>query len=136
MQIIDVKLSLIKINPKKRIRQDLGDLSALQSSIAAHGLFNPLVLSSEYELLAGHRRLESLKRLGFENAPCLIVQTTSILDKFEIEVEENMVRKEFTMQEIEEMLRRKKELTENRFWKKIWYKIMRFWQWLKEKFSS
>ena len=58
-----VKIDDIKI--KKRVRRDLGDLEALKESLRLYGLLNPITLNSKYELIAGERRLEAAKSLGW-----------------------------------------------------------------------
>jgi ParB family chromosome partitioning protein len=54
------------IKTKKRIRKDLGDLDSLKESMKNYGLMNPVTLNSKYELVAGERRLEAAKALGWE----------------------------------------------------------------------
>ena len=44
-----VKIEDIKV--KKRVRRDLGDLTALKDSMHRYGLMNPITLNSNYELV-------------------------------------------------------------------------------------
>ena len=60
-----VRISEIQV--KKRIRKDSGNINELSESMNIHGLMNPIVLTREYQLIAGFRRLESAKKLGWEN---------------------------------------------------------------------
>ena len=55
-----VKLSDIKV--RNRIRKDLGNIEALSDSLNRHGLFSPILITSDYRLIAGERRLEAAKR--------------------------------------------------------------------------
>ncbi len=135
MTIKNIDISKIVYNSKKRIRKDLGSLKSLKESILKHGLFYPPIVTKGLELLAGHRRIEAVKELGWREIPVLVVNVNSKKDKFEIEVEENVVRKEFTLSELEEMLKIKKELEEKNFFKKIINLFKRFFRWLKEKFG-
>ena len=57
MAVQDIELNL-------RVRKNLGDLNALMESMKNHGLLNPITVTEKGELIAGHRRLESAKRLG------------------------------------------------------------------------
>jgi ParB-like chromosome segregation protein Spo0J len=50
-----VEIDRIKIG--HRVRKDFGDLEALAESIRAHGLLQPVVITPEYELIDGERRL-------------------------------------------------------------------------------
>ena len=55
---------------ENRMRRDLGDIDQLSKSISENGLIQPIVLATFREndlthvkLVAGHRRLEALKKL-------------------------------------------------------------------------
>ncbi len=104
-----VKIEDIKV--KKRVRNDLGDLSSLKESLHLYGLLNPITLNSDYELVAGERRLEAAKALGWERINANILDSN--VDKakqLEIEIEENNQRKEFTDEELLEGYKRLERL--------------------------
>jgi len=93
-----VRISEIQI--KKRIRKELGNINELSESMKIHGLMNPIVLTREYHLIAGFRRLESAKKLGWENIEANIIDAPTKIKKLEMEIEENIHRKDFTPDEI------------------------------------
>ncbi len=93
-----VKISEIQI--KKRIRKDFGNLNELAESMNLHGLMNPIVVTRELVLIAGQRRLESAKKLGWKSIEASIVDVPSGIEKLEMEIEENLHRKAFTTDEI------------------------------------
>ena len=94
-----VKIDDIKI--KKRVRRDLGDLEALKDSLKQYGLMNPITLNSKYELVAGERRLEAAKSLGWERINAIVLDNNvDKIRQLEIELEENNQRKEFTDEEL------------------------------------
>ena len=94
-----VKIDDIKI--KKRVRRDLGDLEALKDSLKQYGLMNPITLNSKYELVAGERRLEAAKSLGWERINAIVLdKNVDKIRQLEIELEENNQRKEFTDEEL------------------------------------
>lgn len=94
-----VKIEDIKV--KKRIRKDLGDLTPLKESLHTYGLINPITLNSDYELVAGERRLEAAKALGWERINAIILDSTADkIRQLEMELEENNQRKEFTDEEL------------------------------------
>jgi len=64
-------INSIKIG--KRFRKDLGDIDALARSINEVGLLHPIVITPDGELLAGQRRLEACKKLGWEEVPVRII---------------------------------------------------------------
>lgn len=104
-----VKIDDIKI--KKRVRRDLGDLEALKDSLKQYGLMNPITLNSKYELVAGERRLEAAKSLGWERINAIVLdKNVDKLHQLEMELEENNQRKEFTDEELLEGYKRLERL--------------------------
>ena len=94
-----VKIADIKV--KRRVRKDLGNLDQLKDSLRTYGLLNPITLTSSHELVAGERRLEAAKALGWESINAVIIDTKlTKLQKLEMEIEENNQRKEFTEDEL------------------------------------
>lgn len=85
---------------KKRVREDLGDISRLMESMRAYGLMNPIVINSTHELIAGERRLESARRLGWKTIEAHIVDRDSQVDQLEMELDENIHRRNLTAMEL------------------------------------
>lgn len=126
-----VKVDDIKVN--KRVRQDLGDLDSLKNSLRQYGLLNPITINSNYELIAGERRLEAAKAIGWTNINATIVKDTTEEKELELELEENNQRKEFTNEELLEGYKRLERLRNPTFWDKIvrflktaWNKVCNF----------
>ena len=104
-----VKIEDIKV--KKRVRHDLGDLTALKESMHRYGLMNPITLNSNYELVAGERRLEAAKSLGWERINANVLDSNiDNIRQLEMELEENNQRKEFTDEELMEGYKRLEKL--------------------------
>lgn len=104
-----VKIEDIKV--KKRVRRDLGDLTTLKDSMHRYGLMNPITLNSNYELVAGERRLEAAKSLGWERINANILDSNvDNIRQLEMELEENNQRKEFTDEELMEGYKRLEKL--------------------------
>ncbi len=104
-----VKIEDIKV--KKRVRRDLGDLTALKESMHRYGLMNPITLNSSYELVAGERRLEAAKSLGWERINANVLDSNvDNIRQLEMELEENNQRKEFTDEELLEGYKRLEKL--------------------------
>lgn len=104
-----IKIEDIKV--KKRVRRDLGDLTALKDSMHRYGLMNPITLNSNYELVAGERRLEAAKSLGWERINANILDSNvDNIRQLEMELEENNQRKEFTDEELMEGYKRLEKL--------------------------
>jgi hypothetical protein len=76
-----------------RHRKEMGDLQALADSILARGLLHPVVVTSDHLLVAGHRRLEAVRLLGWTEVPVTVVDVDDLLMA---ERDENEERKDFT----------------------------------------
>ena len=94
----DVAIESIKI--KQRVRRDPGDVAPLMESLRRYGQLTPIILNQKNELIAGHRRLEAAKRLGWSSIRAIIVDRTSELEMLEVEMEENIQRRDFTPEEL------------------------------------
>jgi ParB family transcriptional regulator, chromosome partitioning protein len=94
--LLDIPLAQILPDPAQP-RRDLGDLTGLQASIAAHGLMQPLVVSpaseDRYQLIAGERRYTAAKALGLATVPAL-VRTVAEHQRLELQLVENLHRKD------------------------------------------
>ena len=78
-------------------------LLELMASIETNGLLSPITVrhkGDKYEVIAGHRRLEAVKRLGEPFIECLIKEDVSDKDYFVMQVEENIQRKNMSAYEI------------------------------------
>ncbi len=93
-----VNISDIKV--KRRVRKDLGDLESLKTSLRTYGLLNPITLNSKYELVAGERRLEAAKQLGWTTINAQVLEIADKISQLEIELEENIQRHDFTEEEL------------------------------------
>lgn len=89
------KISAIKVS--SRFRKDLGDIDALAKSIGEIGLLHPIVINESDDLIAGVRRLEACKKLGWTEIPVRVVNLEEIRKG---EIAENTVRKDFVASEI------------------------------------
>ena len=113
-----VKIEDIKV--RRRVRRDLGDINPLKESLRNYGLLNPVTLNSNYELVAGQRRLEAAKMLGWERINAVMIDSTvGKVDQLEMELEENNQRKDFTDEELLEGYRRLERLKNPPWWLKI-----------------
>ena len=94
-----VKVDEIGINPNQPRRQfDKVDMGELKSSIAQHGILQPLVVrrtEDGFELVAGERRLRAARDLGWEKVPCVIRRdVTSGASRLELALIENIQRED------------------------------------------
>ncbi len=93
LELQHLPLALIEVgghNP----RRALGALDELAASIEAHGLLQPVVVrqtGARFELIAGHRRVEALRRLGREHVPA-IVRSADVDQAYVLTLVENLQR--------------------------------------------
>jgi ParB family transcriptional regulator, chromosome partitioning protein len=95
-----LKVRIEDIIVKRRIRTEIGDISDLMESISKYGLLNPVTVDESMELLAGFRRLEACRTLGMTEIECRVVPVHSDIDKLLVEADENLTRKDLTVNEI------------------------------------
>jgi len=77
-----------------QVRKDLGDLTELKASIQEKGILQPLLVDKEKRLIAGHRRLQAAKELGLTDVPEHVIDTTQAGSATEIQLIENIQRKD------------------------------------------
>jgi N6-adenosine-specific RNA methylase IME4 len=80
----------------ERHRRDLGDIKGLAESIAELGLLQPIVVRLDGTLIAGERRLQAVKSLGWTDIPVNIIDLDAVVRG---EFAENAIRKDFTLSE-------------------------------------
>ena len=97
-----MRLALKEIDIPERFRMEYGDLKELAQSIDKYGLLQPLVLTKvegKPTLVAGMRRFLAMTQLKWESCPVYWLEELNELQRREIELEENIKRKQFTWQE-------------------------------------
>lgn len=93
------------VKVKKRIRKDMGDIAALAESMKRFGQISPIVITKKNVLIAGGRRLEAARSLGWRTINAVVAEIPDELTRLQYEVEENIQRRDFTPVEAEEAAR-------------------------------
>ncbi|MDA3731428.1 ParB N-terminal domain-containing protein [Niameybacter massiliensis] len=99
---MQVQTKLIKVDSiivNDRIRKELGNIEALANNIKENGLINPILVTKDYELIAGERRYSAIKLLGWEEVEVRIMTVHDAFHKIKLEISENEYRKDFTFRE-------------------------------------
>lgn len=94
-----LKLPIANIKTGTRLRADLGDIDALADSISRFGLIQPIVINQDNTLIAGERRLRAVISLNLPEIDVVYRETLSQDELRELELEENVRRKDMTWQE-------------------------------------
>lgn len=101
--IFDIEVGRVKSNPyQPRHEMEAESLKELADSIKQHGILQPLIVTKnirqtdrgqevEYQLVAGHRRLEAAKIARLPSVPAIIRDSTE-QQKLELALVENLQR--------------------------------------------
>ena len=100
-------IEVAKIKSGKNIRNERDtSIQELADSIERNGLINPIMVkpigSGKYEVIAGHRRFEAVKRLGLPHIECTVTDETSEKDLMLAQIAENVQRKDMSALELVE----------------------------------
>jgi len=115
---------------RKRIRKDMGDIEILAESLKRHGQISPIVISRKNVLIAGGRRLEAAKSLGWRTINAVILENSTELSRLELEIEENTQRRNFTMEELANATKKLYRMQNPGIFRRIFNAIVRFFKWL------
>lgn len=95
-----MQIPIDSITVPERVRKDPGNLESLMASLKRVGLLNPILVTPSYELIAGYRRLTAAQELGWQSIEAEVAQAADEVRRLEMELEENVYRKDFTPEEI------------------------------------
>lgn len=94
---VELDRAVDSIRVGQRHRTDLGDLDELVASIDRLGLLQPITISPDGTLICGARRLEAVRRLGWQRVNVWVRSGISTrLEQLLAEQHENTMRKAFT----------------------------------------
>ena len=116
------------IKVKKRIRKDMGDIAALADSMKRFGQISPIVITRKNVLIAGGRRLEAARSLGWRTINAIEAEISDELTKLEYELEENIQRRDFSAEEAEDAARKINQLRNPSLLRRIFNAIVRFFR--------
>jgi len=117
-------ISVERIKVGERYRKDLGDIGSLVASIDKLGLLHPIVVNlgveepgkrsgspTCYWVIAGFRRLEAVRKLGWKSIPVTIANNLSdAVEQLRAERDENICRQDLTPSEAVALGKRLEEL--------------------------
>ena len=94
-----IPISAIRIDRDARQRRALEGIEDLAASIAQVGLINPVVITDDFILIAGERRLEACRSLGWDSIPTHTKEDLPPHLLQLLELEENIKRMELPWQD-------------------------------------
>lgn len=116
------------IKVKKRFRKDMGDIAALAGSLKRFGQISPIVITKKNVLVAGGRRLEAARSLGWRTINAVVADIPDDVTKLEYELEENIQRQDFSREEEEEASRRIIRLKYPSLFRRVINAVVRFFK--------
>ncbi|MEJ2663840.1 MAG: ParB N-terminal domain-containing protein, partial [Spirochaetia bacterium] len=84
-----------------------------------YGQLTPLIINRKNELIAGNRRLEAAKRLGWNSIDAIVIDKDDDIEMLELELEENIQRNDLTGDEISMGFSRLEKLRNPGFFRRI-----------------
>ncbi|MFX1555608.1 MAG: ParB/RepB/Spo0J family partition protein [Promethearchaeota archaeon] len=110
-----IEINKVNTDEKNRIRTTSGNnINSIKDSIKNLGLFHPIIINKNNKLIAGYRRLKACKELGWNLIPVFIKENINELEEVNIEIQENLRRKNLSPYEIDIAVAK---------WKRIYEKI-------------
>jgi len=116
------------IKVKKRLRKEMGDINALAESMKRFGQISPILITKKNVLIAGGRRLEAAKTLGWTTINAVVAEIPDELTKLEYELEENLQRRDFSPEEAAEASKKIHRLQNPSLLRRILNAIIRFFR--------
>lgn len=94
------EISISEIVVGNRIREELGDISALATSIKTDGLRSPIIITREGKrLVAGYRRLKAVESLKLTSIPVRFFEDFTPYEILKLQLEEDILHKKLSWQE-------------------------------------
>lgn len=91
-----MKVKIKDIIVEDRIRKEMGDVEGLAASMQKHGQLQPIIIDDELKLIAGGRRLAAATLNGWDDVEAIRRDDLDPISKKEVELEENICRKDMT----------------------------------------
>ncbi len=120
------KISIADIKIHKRAREEVLEIEELAESIKRFGLLNPIIVDTNYILVAGYRRLEAVKRLGWSSIDANIIEIKDGISALELEIEENIQRIQFSDEELLNAFKKLNRIKNPSLFKRILQAIIHF----------
>lgn len=121
-----VELDVDSVKMKKRIRNANVPVEPLMESIKQYGLIEPIVIDQNMRLIAGFRRLQACKALGYKKILARKIEVESDEDFLLLEMEENICRMPFSSEELEHAKKRLEGIRHPNFFVWLWRCIKNF----------
>lgn len=123
-----MQIPIEDITVRRRARKKGDDLESLADSMRRYGLLNPITVNSRYVLIAGARRLEAARLLGWKTISATVIDETDKARELELELEENTQRVNLSDEELMSAFTRLERLKNPGILTRVWAAIVRFFK--------
>ncbi|MEL3899710.1 MAG: ParB N-terminal domain-containing protein [Treponema phagedenis] len=115
-----MQVAINDIKVKKRVRKEVDNIEKLAESMKQYGLLNPIILTGDFVLIAGERRLRAAKLLGWQTIEATIFDIENKIHALEIEIEENVQRQDFNDEDLSDAFAQLEKLKNPNVFVRIW----------------
>src|SRR6516225_5082633 len=91
MSVQSMPIRLIKPNPQNTRTHSAKQVGQIKNSMLSFGFTNPLLVSEDGELIAGHGRYEAAKELGLATVPVIVVAGLSPAKRRALAIADNKI---------------------------------------------
>ncbi|CEM60397.1 chromosome partitioning protein ParB [Treponema phagedenis] len=123
-----MQVAINDIKVKKRVRKEVDNIEKLAESMKQYGLLNPIILTGDFVLIAGERRLRAAKLLGWQTIEATIFDIENKIHALEIEIEENVQRQDFNDEDLSDAFAQLEKLKNPNVFVRIWETIRSFFK--------
>ena len=123
-----MQIPIEKIKVRQRARKEFIEIEELAESLNRVGLLNPIIVDQNKVLIAGQRRLEAAKKLGWKTIEARVLSVEDESLALDIEIEENVQRQQFSNEELLNAFTRLNRLKNPGFFVRIWRSIKAFFK--------
>ena len=123
-----MQIPIDDIKTGRRARKAAEGIEPLMDSLKRYGLLNPITVNARYRLIAGARRLEAARRLGWRTINAVILEETDRALELELEIEENTQRVNLSDEELLAAFTRLERLKNSNILVRIWHAIAAFFK--------
>lgn len=123
-----MQIPIEEIRVRQRARKEFIEIDELAESLNRIGLLNPIIVDQNKVLIAGQRRLEAAKKLGWKTIEARVLSLEDGSLALDIEIEENVQRQQFSDEELLNAFRRLNRLKNPNFFVKLLRSIKAFFK--------
>lgn len=123
---MQVEISSIRV--RRRVRRELQNIDQLADSLKRFGQLHPISITRRKMLVAGRRRLEAARTLGWSTIEATVISCGTPAARLEFELEENLQRCPLKREELEAALERLEKLKHPGFFRRFWNAVTGFFR--------